>query len=75
VARTFALTFLLSAFSYDSRSLRSITYRLSAHRCARSALFNWLYARQVGGTFLLRVEIRTCNVLPEESTRFDSLKA
>jgi glutamyl-tRNA synthetase len=31
---------------------------------ARSALFNWLYARKTGGKFLLRVETLTLNVRP-----------
>ena len=36
---------------------------------ARSALFNWLYARKVGGTFLLRVEDTDLQRSTEESTR------
>ena len=36
---------------------------------ARSALFNWLYARKVGGTFLLRVEDTDLQRSTDESTR------
>jgi glutamyl-tRNA synthetase len=36
---------------------------------ARSALFNWLYARKVGGKFLLRVEDTDLQRSTEESTR------
>jgi glutamyl-tRNA synthetase len=36
---------------------------------ARSALFNWLYARQVGGKFLLRIEDTDLQRSTEESTR------
>src|ERR1043166_5403967 len=36
---------------------------------ARSALFNWLYARKVGGAFLLRVEDTDLQRSTEESTR------
>lgn len=36
---------------------------------ARSALFNWLYARKVGGQFLLRVEDTDLQRSTEESTR------
>ena len=36
---------------------------------ARSALFNWLYARKVGGTFLLRVEDTDLQRSTEESTQ------
>src|SRR2546421_1872571 len=36
---------------------------------ARSALFNWLYARKVGGTFLLRVEDTDLQRPTDESTR------
>ncbi|HVF57651.1 MAG TPA: glutamate--tRNA ligase [Pyrinomonadaceae bacterium] len=36
---------------------------------ARSALFNWLYARKVGGKFLLRVEDTDAQRSTEESTR------
>ena len=36
---------------------------------ARSALFNWLYARGVGGKFLLRVEDTDAQRSTEESTR------
>src|SRR2546421_1952145 len=36
---------------------------------ARSALFNWLYARKVGGTFLLRVEDTDLQRSTKESTR------
>src|SRR2546423_5613573 len=36
---------------------------------ARSALFNWLYARKVGGAFLLRVEDTDLQRSTKESTR------
>jgi glutamyl-tRNA synthetase len=36
---------------------------------ARSALFNWLYARQTGGKFLLRIEDTDLQRSTEESTR------
>src|SRR5215813_7686871 len=36
---------------------------------ARSALFNWLYARKTGGKFLLRIEDTDIQRTPEESTR------
>lgn len=36
---------------------------------ARTALFNWLYARKVGGKFLLRVEDTDLQRSTEESTR------
>jgi glutamyl-tRNA synthetase len=36
---------------------------------ARSALFNWLYARKVNGTFLLRIEDTDLQRSTEESTR------
>jgi glutamyl-tRNA synthetase len=36
---------------------------------ARSALFNWLYARKVGGKFLLRIEDTDQQRSTEESTR------
>ena len=36
---------------------------------ARSALFNWLYAHKVGGSFLLRVEDTDLQRSTEESTR------
>src|SRR5437588_5735796 len=36
---------------------------------ARSALFNWLYARKVGGKFLLRVEDTDLQRSTEESTQ------
>jgi glutamyl-tRNA synthetase len=36
---------------------------------ARSALFNWLYARKVGGTFLLRVEDTDLQRSTDESTQ------
>jgi glutamyl-tRNA synthetase len=36
---------------------------------ARSALFNWLYARKVSGTFLLRVEDTDLQRSTDESTR------
>jgi glutamyl-tRNA synthetase len=36
---------------------------------ARSALFNWLYARKVGGRFLLRIEDTDLQRSTEESTR------
>ncbi|HEX8652849.1 MAG TPA: glutamate--tRNA ligase [Pyrinomonadaceae bacterium] len=36
---------------------------------ARSALFNWLYARHVGGKFLLRIEDTDIQRSTEESTR------
>jgi glutamyl-tRNA synthetase len=36
---------------------------------ARSALFNWLYARKTGGTFLLRIEDTDLQRSTEESTR------
>src|ERR1041384_8211519 len=36
---------------------------------ARSALFNWLYARKVGGAFLLRVEDTDLQRSTDESTR------
>jgi len=36
---------------------------------ARSALFNWLYARQVGGKFLLRIEDTDLQRSTDESTR------
>jgi glutamyl-tRNA synthetase len=36
---------------------------------ARSALFNWLYARKTGGTFLLRIEDTDVQRSTEESTR------
>ncbi|HVF50164.1 MAG TPA: glutamate--tRNA ligase [Pyrinomonadaceae bacterium] len=36
---------------------------------ARSALFNWLYARQMGGKFLLRVEDTDAERSTDESTR------
>lgn len=35
---------------------------------ARSALFNWLYARKVGGTFLLRIEDTDLQRSTDEST-------
>src|SRR5919199_6606056 len=43
---------------------------------ARTALFNWLYARKTGGTFLLRIEDTDLQRSTEESTRsiFDGLK-
>jgi glutamyl-tRNA synthetase len=43
---------------------------------ARSALFNWLYARKVGGTFLLRIEDTDLQRSTDESTRsiFEGLK-
>ena len=43
---------------------------------ARSALFNWLYARKTGGKFLLRVEDTDLQRSTEESTRsiIDGLK-
>jgi glutamyl-tRNA synthetase len=43
---------------------------------ARTALFNWLYARKVGGTFLLRIEDTDLQRSTDESTRsiFDGLK-
>src|SRR5918998_3628215 len=36
---------------------------------ARSALFNWLYARKLGGTFLLRIEDTDLQRSTDESTR------
>src|ERR1043166_5829770 len=36
---------------------------------ARSALFNWLYARKTGGKFLLRIEDTDLERSTEESTR------
>src|SRR5438128_2884342 len=36
---------------------------------ARSALFNWLFARQTGGKFLLRIEDTDLQRSTEESTR------
>ncbi|MEJ7711330.1 MAG: glutamate--tRNA ligase family protein [Pyrinomonadaceae bacterium] len=36
---------------------------------ARSALFNWLYARQMGGKFLLRIEDTDRERSTEASTR------
>src|ERR687896_1744027 len=36
---------------------------------ARSALFNWLYARKTGGKFLLRVEDTDLQRSTDESTR------
>ena len=36
---------------------------------ARSALFNWLYARKVGGKFLLRIEDTDLQRSTDESTR------
>src|SRR5512132_763164 len=36
---------------------------------ARSALFNWLYARKMGGKFLLRIEDTDLQRSTEESTR------
>jgi len=36
---------------------------------ARSALFNWLFARKVGGTFLLRIEDTDLERSTDESTR------
>jgi glutamyl-tRNA synthetase len=36
---------------------------------ARSALFNWLYARKIGGKFLLRIEDTDLQRSTEESTR------
>src|ERR1700752_5272824 len=36
---------------------------------ARSALFNWLYARKTGGKFLLRIEDPDLQRSTEESTR------
>ena len=43
---------------------------------ARSALFNWLYARKTGGKFLLRIEDTDLQRSTEESTRsiIDGLK-
>src|SRR5437870_1206643 len=43
---------------------------------ARSALFNWLFARKIGGKFLLRVEDTDLQRSTEESTRsiIDGLK-
>src|SRR3989442_14548468 len=42
--------------SQTPRPLRSFAHRLPARRGARTALFNWLFARREGGTFLLRIE-------------------
>ena len=39
---------------------------------ARSALFNWLYARKMGGKFLLRIEDTDLQRSTEESTRRSS---
>src|ERR671932_2424757 len=36
---------------------------------ARAALFNWLYARKMGGKFLLRIEDTDLQRSTEESTR------
>ena len=36
---------------------------------ARSALFNWLFARKLGGTFLLRIEDTDLQRSTDESTR------
>jgi glutamyl-tRNA synthetase len=36
---------------------------------ARTALFNWLYARKIGGTFLLRIEDTDLQRSTDESTR------
>src|SRR5512133_2501728 len=36
---------------------------------ARTALFNWLYARHVGGTFLLRIEDTDQQRSTDESTQ------
>lgn len=43
---------------------------------ARTALFNWLYARKVGGKFLLRIEDTDLQRSTEESTRsiFEGLR-
>jgi glutamyl-tRNA synthetase len=43
---------------------------------ARTALFNWLYARKTGGAFLLRIEDTDVQRSTDESTRsiFDGLK-
>ena len=43
---------------------------------ARTALFNWLYARKLGGDFLLRIEDTDRNRSTDESTRaiFDTVK-
>jgi glutamyl-tRNA synthetase len=43
---------------------------------ARTALFNWLYARKLGGDFLLRIEDTDRNRSTDESTRaiFDGLE-
>ena len=38
------------------RPLRAVAHRLPAHRRARTALFNWLFARHTGGEMLLRIE-------------------
>ena len=41
----------------DSGAFRACADRLPAHRsAARTALFNWIYARQHGGEFVLRIE-------------------
>src|SRR5258705_5566311 len=42
----------------------------------RTALFNWLYARHTGGTYLLRIEDTDRERSTEEAVRviFDSLK-
>src|SRR5262245_5604292 len=39
---------------------------------ARSALFNWLYARKVGGRFLLRIEHTDLQRSTDDSTRSTS---
>lgn len=38
------------------RPLPAVTNGLSARGDARTALFNWLYARRHGGAFILRIE-------------------
>ena len=37
-------------------ALRPVAHRVLPRRHARTALFNWLFARHTGGTFILRIE-------------------
>ena len=50
----------IGSMTVENPSIRvrfaAVAYRLPAYRGARTALFNWLFARHMKGTFILRIE-------------------
>ena len=60
----------MKLFPYDcTRKIRTVTNRLSSYRQCPNCLFNYLYARNTGGKFLLRIEDTDLARSTEESTR------